>query len=75
MLSTSQERDSADYVKCLLQNCDISITEAMEIPRPYAEPLFCPGNPVYFGITIDGWLNARLQYLQCVSNGDTAVFH
>ena len=27
------------------------------------------------GTDTSGWLNARLTYLQCVSNGDTAVLH
>ena len=26
-------------------------------------------------ININQWVSARLQYLQCVSNGDTAVLH
>ena len=26
-------------------------------------------------VVLKGWLSARLQYLQCISNGDTAVWH
>ena len=26
-------------------------------------------------VTIEQWLSARLQYLQCISNGDVAVLH
>ena len=45
-----------------MQDCSISSTLAMEIMQSCTKPSF-------------RWFSPRLQYCQCIGNGDTAVLH
>ena len=52
-----------NHIYFLVQDWSISSALAMELLQSCTKP------------SIYWWFSARLQYLQCVSNGDTAVWH
>ena len=62
--------DVRDYIDSYVQDCSISSVLAMEILQSYTKPLI-----YYAKQLIYWWLRARLEYLKCVSNGDTAILH
>ena len=60
----------SSHIDGLVQDCSISIAKALEILQ------FCTKLSI---LTIKNkpsrWPSARLQYLQCIGNGDTADLH
>ena len=60
-----------DIIDLLVQNAK---TPAFCVSPPTDDDKFIY-DPSFGNVSINRWFIARLQYIQCVSNGDTAVLH